>query len=78
MLRYELVDNVGNAMIYQYMPEGKGKPGTVSVNIKNGATNILDVSPDDFGGRYACKLIQRLERFFEQKAMPKEGFVAWY
>ena len=78
MLKYKLVNINGNAMIYQYMPEGNGKPGTVSINAKSGATNILEVSTDDIGRRYAYKLIQRLERYYERKAMPEEGVIAWY
>lgn len=78
MLRYKLVSNDGSVMIYHYMPEGNGKPGVVSINVKNGETDVLEVSPDDIGSRYAYKLANRLEEFFEQKAMREEGVIAWY
>jgi hypothetical protein len=78
MLKYKLVSRNGDAMMYHYMPEGTGKPGIVSIDAQNGETEVLAVSADDIGMRYATKLTTRLEEMFAQKAMREEGVVAWY
>ena len=78
MLKYELDSRNGDVMVYRYMPEKTGKPGFVSINVENGETEVIEVSPDDVGNLYAYKLINRLEEYLEQKAMREEGVVAWY
>ena len=78
MLIYELIDMLGDLAIYAYYPERNGKPGKVALNMKNGATDVIEMSPDDFGNRYAYHLIRRLAKLYEQGEIPESGIVAWY
>lgn len=78
MLIYELIDILCDLAIYAYYPDKYGKPGKVALNMKNGETNIMEMSPDDFGNRYAYHLIRRLEKLYEQGEISESGTVAWY
>lgn len=78
MLTYELKQKTNGLALYLFFPEKTGRPGIVSIDIRTGETDLVEKSPDDFGNRYAYKLIHRLETFFEQKALPENGVVAWY
>lgn len=78
MLTYKKIDQKGDVIIYQYKPEGNGKAGIVSINSVTMETDIISVSADDIGTRYALKLLHNLSEMVRKKQIAEEGIVAWY
>lgn len=78
MLTYKLNKTVGDLILYHYYPQGNGDAGLISIHKKTGEITIVEPSNDDFGNRFAFKLIKRLKEFFEDKAYKQEGTIAWY
>lgn len=78
MLKYKKTEIDGNKLIYQYIPDGTGKPGKVSIDKRTGETAVIEVSDDDIGNRYAFKLLKRLSEFFAENNYKDDGIIAWY
>lgn len=78
MLTYKLYKTDGDIVFYHYFPEKTGEAGVISINKDTGETTIVKQSGDDFGNRYAFKLIKRLKDFFEDKTYKQDGIIAWY
>ena len=78
MLIYKLHKTEGDLLFFNYYPEGNGAEGTVSINKNTGETAIIKPSEDDFGNRFAFKLVKRLKEFFEANDYKEEGIIAWY
>lgn len=78
MLSYKLHKIENGLNYYKYYPQGSENAGTVTINTKTGETAIIKPSEDDFGNRFAFKLVKRLKEFFEEKAFKEEGIIAWY
>lgn len=78
MLTYELQKTEDNLIFYHYYPDGNGTAGIVSIDKITGETAIIASSKDDFGNRYAFKLMKHLREFFINKAYKETGTIAWY
>lgn len=78
MLKFKQAERKGNILIYNYSPECTGAPGIVSINTESGDIEIIESSKDDFGNRYANKLVNRLTEFFKNKEYKRAGVIAWY
>lgn len=78
MLSYKLHKTDGDLAFYHYYPDGNGATGVVSIDKTTGKTEIVAQSEDDFGNRYASKLIKRLQEFFASKTYEETGTIAWY
>ena len=63
---------------YGYQPEGKGKNGVISYNIKNGTVNIETKAEDDANSYYANMAKSKVEAIIKAKNLPLECVQAWY
>lgn len=78
MLSYKLYKTDGDLAFYNYFLQGSGDVGTVSINKHTGETVIVNSSKDDFGDRFAFKLIKYLKDFFDNNDYRETGTIAWY
>lgn len=78
MLIYKWYKIDGNLIFYHYYPEESGAIGVVSIDRFTGKTEVVKPSKDDFGNRYAFKLMNRLREFFANNAYKETGTIAWY
>lgn len=78
MLTYKLYKNEESFLLYLYYPQGNGDAGLVSINKQTGETAVVEASKDDFGNRFASKLMRRLKEFFSSDDYRQEGIIAWY
>lgn len=78
MLTYELHKIDGDLLIYHYLPNGNGETGVVSIDKSTGKTEVIASAKDDFGNRYAFKLIKHLQEFFVSDNYEEAGTIAWY
>lgn len=78
MLTYKFYKTDGNLTFYHYFPQGNGDAGIISIDRETGKITIVKSSNDDFGNRFAFKLINRLKEFFEDKDYKQEGKIVWY
>ena len=51
MLRYQIVSRENGRNVYEYRPDGDGRPGFIAMH-DNGRREIIEDSPDDFMGLY--------------------------
>lgn len=77
-MKYKLHKTEGNLIFYHYFPQGSEDLGTVSINKKTGETAVVKPAEDDFGNRFAFKLIKRLKEFYHEKDFKDSGTIAWY
>lgn len=78
MLTYKFYKTDGDVAFYHYFPQGKGNAGVISIDKKTSETVIVRPSDNDFGNRFAFKLIKRLREFFDNEDYEQEGIIAWY
>lgn len=78
MLIYKWHKIDGNLIFYHYYPDGNGATGVVSIDRFTGETEVVTPSKDDFGNRYAFKLMKLLQEFFTNNAYKEAGTIAWY
>ena len=71
MLRYKIISRENGWNLYEYRPEGEGRPGIIAIH-DNGKCKIIDDSPDDFKGIY------RGHAFWGIDISRDSGTVAWY
>ncbi|MBR2674303.1 MAG: hypothetical protein IKE52_02465 [Mogibacterium sp.] len=71
MLKYRLVKRENGKNLYEYMPDGNGRPGLVALH-DNGTREIVSDSPDDFKRVYMSHAFSGID-------INKDvGIVAWY
>lgn len=79
MVTYEFLKQVGNLLYYTYYPNGKGKPGQVSISIDGEIWNIVQQSEDDillnFAGHTLSSISDELKNGHN---FPKSGQSVWY
>lgn len=78
MLEYRKTEDDGNAVTFEYYPEGKGEPGTVAIDRSAGTVSVLSVSPNDRHGRYAEHMFAEARRMLRYGNMRDGGAVFWY
>ncbi len=71
MLRYQIVSRENGRNVYEYRPDGDGRPGFIAMH-DNGRREIIEDSPDDFMGLY------RGHAFSGIDISRDSGTVAWY
>ena len=65
-------------IVYFYLPEGKGKPGKIVVDIASGETSIAARAQNDESGSYGHKAVRRVNEYFVKKNLPMKAIQAWY
>lgn len=78
MLSYKLHRVQGDFYYYHYYPNGDGTNGEITINKETGEIAIVKSSLDDFGNRFAFKMIKQLEYFFDTKEYKEFGTIIWY
>jgi len=65
-------------VIYQYFPEGEGKPGEIKITIGNDDASVIShAEEDNSAGRYAYRAIKAVKDCVERKVFPMEFIQAW-
>lgn len=78
MLKYKLVESNNDLLTYHYNLAKDEKPGEVTINRTSGQAKVVKQSENDFGNRFAFKLLGRLIEFFKEGEFKEEGAIAWY
>ena len=78
MLKFVLVEEEENRVLYKYNPEGGSESGTVSFNRKTGSGIIESLASNDKHQRYALKALKKIREMSSVKSFEREGMVAWY
>ena len=78
MLKFVLVEEKEDRVVYEYYPEGGSEYGTVSFDKKTGNGGIETLADNDRHQRYAMKALKRIREMASNKSFEKEGMVAWY
>lgn len=78
MLKFVMVEETKNRVLYEYHPEGGSESGTVSFNKHTGDGSIETLADNDKHQRYAMKALKRIREMASNKSFEKEGMVAWY
>ena len=76
MLKYVLIENAGNAVRYEYFPEGESDSGIVSFN--DGKFSIEYLAKNDRHERYALKLFKKIREMASSGTFEEKGIVAWH
>ena len=77
MLKYNLIRDDENNLIYEYFPEGKENSGFVSYSKKTGECKIEELSENDRHQIYALKMLKKLREFASNQMFKTDGMVAW-
>lgn len=78
MLKYELVMNTDDELVYKYYPEGEGEPGIVSIKKNSMECELKQLAPEDEDNYYANHMWDRLRRFVTEGNCLQSGMIAWY
>ena len=79
MVTFEFLKQENNLIYYLYYPEGKGKPGIVSISIDGEIWNIERQSEDDCLKNYALHVLAYIsEKLKLDSNIPKKDRVVWY
>lgn len=80
MLKFVMVEETDEIVIYNYYPEGKSVYGTISFNKKTKECKIIKLSEEetDYFTWYARHMFSRCRKFHDEGQYEKEGMVAWY
>jgi len=81
MVEFYFVMRIGDALYYEYYPEGKDYPGLVSIMTNGKGRCILEVSKYPNGPEhwYWGHTLSALERMLEKNyVIPLRGMSAWY
>ena len=77
MLKYNLIRDDGNKLIYEYFPEGKENSGFVSYSKTSSECKIEELSENDRHQIYALKMLKKLREFANNQMFKTDGMVAW-
>lgn len=77
MLKYNLIQENKNEVLYEYFPEGSDAAGIVVYNKETKECSIKTLSKDDKHQRYALKMFKRIREFASNGTFEKDGIVAW-
>lgn len=78
MLRYKLIEESINKIVYEYFPENGTHPGVVSYDKKTNECNIDTLAEKDRHQRYASKMFSKIREFANKQSFKKEGTIIWY
>ena len=78
MLKFILVEETSQKVVYKYYPEGGTDAGVVSFDKESKTNSIVTLSEKDRHHRYAQQLFARIREFANSNSFAKEGLIAWY
>lgn len=77
MLKYNLIQENENEVLYEYFPEGGKHAGVIKFDKTKEEWHLEKPSKDDKHNRYALKMVKRLREFASNGTFENEGIVAW-
>ena len=78
MLKFKLLEETPQMVIYEYYPEGGLDAGIVSYDKEKKTNTIVALSVQDKHQIYALKLFARIREFASTNSFKTEGIIAWY
>lgn len=78
MLKYILVKETAEQIVYEYFPEGGDAFGVVIYNTVSGSCTIQELADNDRYQIYALKLMKKIREFAKNNAFSRDGIIAWY
>ncbi len=78
MIRYFQFSVESSIYFYKYFVEDSERYGIVSFDTTTGDYKMIKISPDDTGGKFAFKVIRKLQKNLIDGSTKKEGIIAWY
>lgn len=78
MLKFNLIEETMNKVVYEYFPENGTHPGVVSYDKKTNECNIVALAEKDRHHRYALKMFSKIREFANEQSFKKEGTIVWY
>lgn len=77
MLRFILIEETAELVVYKYFPENGKDSGAISYYKKTGKFNIIILPEVDKHQRYALKMFSKIREYASADSYQKEGFVTW-
>lgn len=78
MVTFEKIKIENDIIYYSYYPEGKNIKGIVSINIKTGEKNIVDLADNDKRKKYAIHVLSKLQQYRKDDNFKDKDGIAWY
>ena len=79
MVKFELISDNKEMVIYKYYPEGKKQyPGEVGYNKITNECSVIVLSQKDLNKMYALKVFKRMREYAAGNEFKQSGMVAWY
>lgn len=78
MLKFMLVEETDEKVVYKYYPENGENSGVVSYDKKANRCSIITLSKADKYQRYAQKMISKIREYASGGFFEKEGKIVWY
>ena len=67
-----------NRVVYQYLPEGKGKPGEIEYKIEEKEATVISRASEDQHGRYGHNATRKIKEYVKREILPLSAIQAWY
>ena len=77
MLKYFLLEETEDRVIYKYHPENKAQFGIVSFNKNTKECCVITLAKNDVYRRYALHMFSKMREFAKENSYRREGIVAW-
>lgn len=77
MLRFILIEETLEIVVYEYFPENSNDSGLVSYDKKANKCSILTLSKADKHQRYAQKMFSKIREYASSHSFQKEGLICW-
>jgi hypothetical protein len=76
--KLKLIEYNSERVIYQYIPEDKGEPGEVAVDILTGKAVVKKRAMYDETGKYGHNATRRVAEYIANNNLPIDAIQAWY
>lgn len=77
MLRFILIEETTEFVLYEYFPENSNDSGVISYHKKSGKCSVVTLSNTDKHQRYALKMFSKIRDCANNNCFQKEGIIAW-
>lgn len=77
MLRYNLIRENEQEVLYEYFPEDSNESGLIGYDKVKKVCNIIILSPKDRKQRYALKMCSKIRQFVRNGSFDRSGTMAW-
>ena len=78
MLRFILIEETAELVVYEYFPENSNDSGLVSYDKKSNKCSIVTLSKADKHQRYAQKMFSKMRECANNNSFQEEGLICWH